>query len=118
MSVRIEFDKPRELRFDLRAIQDLERATGGQPLGQVVTNLSQIGISTLVAALWAGLKHEDKSLTPNLITKMLETYLQSGGRLKPLMDGVSDAIEASGLFKGAEDDEPEGNARPELRSVD
>jgi hypothetical protein len=109
MYVDIDFDKSRRLRFDLSAIQDLEAQMGGQPLGAIVHQLTQMGITALRNALWAGLKHEDRALTPNLVTKKLTRYIEEGKNLKTLYDRVSDAIEASGLFKGAEADGPEGN---------
>lgn len=107
MSIAIDFDKPRQLKFDLAAIKDLEAQLGGQPLGTIVQHLSKMGVSTLITALWAGMKHEDRSLTPNLVTKLLETYIKKGKRVKPLMDAVSDAIEESGLFKAMEDETPD-----------
>lgn len=115
----VMFDKQRDLKYDLAAIKDLEAQLGGQPLGAIVQQLSQMGISALTVALWAGFKHEDRSLTPNLVTKMLEAYLQKGNRIGTLMNAVSDAIEESGLFKSAADDEvgvEDPNRTPELRS--
>lgn len=109
MSVRIEFDKPRELKFDLRAIKDLEANMGGQPLGTVVQQLSQLGVTALTMALWAGLKHEDKALSPNLVTKYLERYIHDGKSLRVLGRAVNDAIEETGLFR-MDDEELEGNA--------
>ena len=53
----IEFDRPRLLKFDLAAIRDLERALDGKPLGAIVNDLQNLGINSLVMALWAGLKH-------------------------------------------------------------
>ena len=109
--VSIEFDRSRSLMFDLAAIRDLERAMDGQPLGAIVNQIAQLGVNALVVALWAGLKHEDKTLSPNGVTKRLETYLKAGGKLRPLADGLNDALEECGLFASGEVDE--GNARTE-----
>lgn len=120
MTVEIVFDKPRQLRYDLAAIKDLENALGGEPLGKIVSNLGQMGINALTMSLWAGLKHEDRTLTPNLVTKLLEKYLDDGKSLKKLMTAVNDAIDQSGLFKSVESEEDEaaaGNAPPE-RALD
>ena len=111
MSVPITLDKPRELKFDLRAVQDLERALAGRPLGAILQDLAQIGITTITQALWAGLKHEDKSLTPALITRMLETYLANGGRMMPIAQAISAALDETGIFRTDDDDgAAEGNA--------
>jgi hypothetical protein len=102
--VSIDFDKPRQLRFDLAAIRDLEAAMGGEPLGVVVDRLANLGVNALILALWAGLKHEDRALTPHLVTVRLETYLKNGRTLRALADGINDALEECGLFKAAVDE--------------
>jgi hypothetical protein len=77
--------------------------------------LSQVGITAITVALWAGLKWEDKTLNPNLVTKMLADYIEKGGRMKPIIDALSQALEETGLFKtGDEDDadeDGEGNGK-------
>lgn len=82
---------------------------GGQPLGLVVQQLSQLGVTAITMALWAGLKHEDKALTPSLVTKMLESYIAQGKSMRVLGRALNDAIEETGLFRTA-DEEAEGNA--------
>lgn len=98
--ITIEFDKTRRLHFDLPAIKDLETAMGGLPLGAIVQQLEQAGVNAIVYSLWAGLKHEDAALTPNLITKMLTRHITEGRSLFPIAQGLNDAFEASGLFRG------------------
>jgi hypothetical protein len=109
MPITIDLDKPRELKFDLRAIKDLEANMNGQPLGAIVQQLAQIGVTAIVMALWAGLKHEDRSLTPSLVTKMLEQYIAEGKSLRTLGRALNDAIDETGLF--TVDEEPEGNGQ-------
>lgn len=105
MSVPVTLDKRRDLHFDLRAIQDLERALNGRPIGAIIQDLAQLGITSITLALWAGLKHEDKALTPALVTRLLEAYLAGRGRMKPLADALSEALDQTGIFStGAEDD--------------
>jgi hypothetical protein len=103
--ITIEFDKPRQLQYDLAAIRDLEGAMQGEPLGVIVGRLANLGVNALVLALWAGLKHDDRAITPGLVTKRLEAYLKAGKPLRALADGINDALEESGLFKAAGDDE-------------
>ena len=103
--VSVEFDKPRQLHYDLAAIRDLEQALGGQPLGTIIQSLSNLGVNAMVLALWAGLKHEDRAITPNLVTKRLESYLKNGGKLSVLADAISNALDECGLFT-ADDEAP------------
>jgi hypothetical protein len=108
--VPIAFDKPRHLKFTLSAIKDMEANLGGQPLGAVMSLLGQVGITAITVALWAGLKHEDKTLTPSLVTKMLSDYIEKGGRTKPLIDALSAALDETHIFKTDDDEDREGNA--------
>jgi hypothetical protein len=109
--IQIDFDKPRNLHFDLAAVRDLEGALGGQPLGVIVQQMGQIGVNAIVLGLWAGLKHEDKSLNPTLVTRKLETYIKQGKSLKKLGVALNDALEEVGLFRN---EDAEGNEQPEL----
>jgi len=97
--VQVEFDKPRALFYDLAAIRDLEQALDGRPLGAIIQQLANLGVNAMVLALWAGFKHEDRAITPNLVTKRLEAYLREGKRLSVLADAVSDALDECGLFR-------------------
>jgi hypothetical protein len=114
--VQIDFDRPRELKFDLRSIRDLERAMDGQPIGAILGLLSQAGVTATVTALWAGLKHEDASLSTNLVTKYLETYMQDGKSLRKLAHALSTEILATGLFKSDVEELEEGNAQTTART--
>ena len=102
--VTVEFDQQRQLFYDLAAIRDLEAAMGGEPLGVIVGRLANLGVNALVLSLWAGLKHHDRAITPNLVQRRLETYLQQGKPLRALADGINDALEECGLFKTAADE--------------
>jgi len=107
--ITLQFDKPRQLKYDLAAIRDLERNMNGEPLGVIVGRLANLGVDALILSLWAGLKHEDRALTPHLVTLRLETYLAGGGTLRQLADGINDALEECGLFKTARDEQAPAN---------
>lgn len=113
MAIPIDFDKPRELKFNLAAIRDMEAALDGKPLAAIIGDITRLGINATVIALWAGLKHEDRTLNVNLVTKMLEAYLQNGGKLRVLSRSLDQALEETGLFKNEDDEDDAGNAPPE-----
>ncbi len=112
MYTEIILDKPRRLRFDMTAMRDLEAALG-HPLGVIWQQLQQMGVSALCLTLWAGLKHEDKALTQNLTNKIVERYVANGGKLKPIITAVSEAMESSDVFKSLIEDDELGNDSPE-----
>jgi hypothetical protein len=99
----ISFDRARHLSFDLVAIKDLETQMGGLPVGAIVQQLQMAGVTAIIAALWAGLKHEDPTLTPASVTQLLSNYVASGMGLLPLARGLNAALEASGVFRGTAD---------------
>ena len=108
--IAIDFDKPRQLHFDLAAVRDLEATLGGKPLASIINDLSQLGVNALVMALWAGLKHEDRALNPKLVERMLSTYITNKKSLRILGRAVNDALEETGLFRNEDDEASEGNA--------
>ena len=62
--VTIELDKPRRLRYNLWSLKALQDATGLKlsELGSFLAE-TQDDIEKMATLLWAGLIHEDKSLT-------------------------------------------------------
>lgn len=112
MYVDLELDKPRRLRFDLRAIRDLEQVTG-KSVGAITNDLRQVSVTAIIACLWTGLKHEDSTLNQNLIVKLLEQYLEDPAHsIKTVLRAIDDALSGSGLLRNIGEDS-EGNAQPE-----
>ena len=109
--IPLEFDKPRNLKFDIRAIKDLEAQMSGLPLAVIIGQLASVGVTALTTALWAGLKHEDAGLTIRNVTSKLQDYVNSGKSLKPIARALNDAIQETGLLRSDDDEEPEGNER-------
>lgn len=107
--VQIDFDKPRNLKFDLAAVRDLEANLGGKPLGSIINDLSNIGVNTIVFALWAGLKHEDPTLNPKLVERMLTKYIAQKKSLRLIGRKLNEGIEETGLFRNEDDEVEEGN---------
>lgn len=103
------FDRPRNLRFDVNALADLEdRAKAG--IAQLFSE-ERIGLNALRLMLWAGLKHEDRTLTVERVGDMLSEYLSKGGSLEEVTQILSEAVEACGLFERA-DQNKEGSVAP------
>jgi len=105
-------DRPRNLRFDVNALADLEeRAKAG--IGTIFSE-ERAGFNSVRLALWAGLKHEERTLNPDRVGELIGEFLTGGGDLQEIMSVVTDAINASGLFKvevAREGDEGEGEKK-------
>lgn len=94
--VTIDLDRPRTLRYGLNAMVALEER--GIILGK--TDLEKP--STIRALLWAGLIHEDPSLTEEQVGEMVDDP-------RALLR-VSQAVVRA--LAGAQPDAPKGKARP------
>ncbi len=67
----VELDKKRELRFDLNAMAELEEIYGDFQETMDTLN-KKISIKAMRALLYAGLKHEDESLTLKKVGSMVK----------------------------------------------
>lgn len=90
-SVPIELDRTRHLRYDVNAIADLETELGSG-LSEIFDE-KNVGISTIRAVLWAGLKWEDRSMTILKAGILMTEYLEVEGNT---FEGLAEIV-VSGL---------------------
>ena len=83
--VQIELDRQRTVLYDLNAYCLMEENAGGKFLSGIDWN--QIGARDLRLLLWAGLVHEDPSLTAADVGKMIDM-----ARVPEIMDRVQQAL--------------------------
>lgn len=73
LSVPIILDKERNLRFGFAAMMVLEKQFPGKSFLDIIKEIQEKPtITMLVHIIWAGLIHEDKSLTPDKVAKILD----------------------------------------------
>ena len=70
-SVTVELDKARNLRYGTNALCTIEELTGKPISALDLTNLS---IRDLRNILFAGLSHEDETLTPEIVGGLIDDY--------------------------------------------
>jgi hypothetical protein len=70
--VILELDRPREFRFDLHALSDLQKKAGLK-LDGLEAWLAGINddLDRLILVLWAGLRQEDKEMTFELAGRLI-----------------------------------------------
>lgn len=73
--VIIELDKPRTLRYGMNALIKIEELTA-KNLAKL--DLDNISIKDLRTIVYAGLFHEDKSLTPEKCADLIDEYSDIG----------------------------------------
>jgi hypothetical protein len=111
-SVDITLDKPRRIRFDVNALDTLDQALGGMPLMEMIRLLSQGSVRASKLALWVGLRHEDRNLTPDRVGNMMQEHLDDGGELGELNDKVMEALYGSGIIRRPEEPAPQDPTPP------
>jgi hypothetical protein len=87
--VPVKLDRLRHLKFSFNALADLQDA---DPL---IFTKDVGSLPVIRRYLWAGLKHEDPTLTEEEIGDILETWLGKGGDILELAAKVGEAINIS-----------------------
>lgn len=93
--VTVTLDKPYVLAFGTKALRRLEEATGC-PVYAIAEQ--QLGVSWLVDALWSGLVYNHPDLTIDDVDAIIDTYLENGGDIGPVIEAIVEAMSASGWF--------------------
>ena len=106
--VEVTLDQPRHLFFNLRALRALDRAMGEAGIGRALELLRALNFATLERVLWAGMLHEEPTLTVSLVQKRLETFTDAGGNATDLYAAAYKALNGSRVFGP-----PEGEVKPE-----
>jgi hypothetical protein len=107
-TVPIVLDKARNLRLDVNALADADELAG-KAVNEFISG-ERVGIAAIRALLWAGLKHEDRKLTPTAAGDLMHAELAKGeGGVAPLVSKLREALIASGLFGGP----AQKNGKPE-----
>jgi len=101
---RIVFgQRERALRYDIAAMLALEEAMGGKPTGEIVASLQRWSFTAMVLLLWAGFRHEDKTLTQSQTRRALEAFIgEPDSNIRQLRKDITDAIETSSWYKQIE----------------
>ena len=69
--VTINLDRPRTLRYGMNALATIEDITGKSILS---LDLNNVGVRDLLAIVYGGLYHEDKTLTIEKVGELIDDY--------------------------------------------
>ncbi len=83
--ITFELDKPRTLRYGINALAKIEDITGKNLMKLDLTN---IGVKDLLAIVYAGLYHEDKTLTIEKVGDLIDEHSD----LKQVAEKVGEAL--------------------------
>jgi hypothetical protein len=95
--------RERVLRYDIAAMLALEEASDGKPTGEIVSSLQRWSFTAMVLLLWAGFRHEDKSLTQAQTRRALEAFVnEPHANIRQLRQDITNAIEGSAWYRQIE----------------
>lgn len=97
-TIDITLDKPRRLRFDMKALRALEtdvRRELGLPLQEAMVRWFSVTARLLVLH---GLRHEDPKLTLERVEGAIQNYIDAGGDVTLVYEAASRALRLSGVF--------------------
>jgi hypothetical protein len=103
--VPIKLDKTRNLRYSLKALSRIEDELGCSIAG---IDFSNVSIKQIVTFIWAGLIHEEKSLSVDDVMDLLDDDDVS---LDDLMIKVTEAMDAAMKSMGTSGKKPPGQQR-------
>ena len=94
--IAVQYDKPRIMKFEFESIVDFERAAG---MALTAIDFSQMGFFLLQTIVWAGLKHEDATLTQSATGKLLQKLITEKIKtFEEIGTDIQEALKESGLF--------------------
>ncbi|MCI8944882.1 hypothetical protein [Pumilibacter intestinalis] len=86
--ITINLDKPRTLRYGMNALAKIEDLTGKSILS---LDLNKLGIKDLLAIVYGGLYHEDKTLTIQKVGDLIDEY----SNLNEVAEKLGEALTAA-----------------------
>lgn len=103
--VQINLDKPRNMKFNLRAMMEFEKATGKNVFKEDIWE--DMSATDIVYLLWATLKHEDENLTVDDVAEMVHF-----GNMEEITEKLTKAFGMSLPDAGRSGDEKNVNTTP------
>ena len=97
--VEIQIDgKARKLAFNYMTVADLEEAMNGQSAIGLLSNPDKLGLHAIRMFVMFGLRHEDRTMTKQKASALLQKYFDDGGDFLTLTDAITKALLLSGAF--------------------
>lgn len=92
--VKVKIGKTYTLAFGTKALRVFERELG-RPINELADNF---GVDVVVALLHAGMVYNHPEVSADDVENMLDSFLEKGGDITPVIAAVSEAIMACGWF--------------------
>lgn len=93
----IQLDKIRNLRYGMKAISLIEKSLG-KPISKV--DMENITMEETATLIWAGLVHEDKDLTPEIVMDLVDEHSDIQKAIKALGQAFQGAFGSGEVDEG------------------
>ncbi len=138
-TVEIQLDRPRQLLFNHNALADLDMVflrDFGKSVFQIFVSFEKaaaalegvgeddvsgmmdhlppemISFAGMRVFLWAGLKHEDKTLSVNRTGELMDAAAENGTDMTALLTVILSAVMKSSAFSGKKEDPAQPAGKP------
>lgn len=101
--------RTRNYRYDLNALADFEQEVG-MGFGQLMQ--MKAAFAMVRALLWAGLKHEDRTLSIEYVGELVQDAMNAGATLDDLMTDAFEAAVAHGALGKQKEPDPTVTVEP------
>lgn len=91
--------KEHSLRLTFKGLAAVERATG---VSVMMLTPQSFGFNVIGGLFWAGIRDQHPGLTLDQAADMLQNHVDAGGKLAPVVDAISEALERSGLLQATD----------------
>lgn len=115
--IDLKDNKEHHLRYDLNCLCDIETVFDCG-FFNILKNWD--GFRLTRCLLWAGLKWKDKKMTQVKAGKIIEEYIDAGGKMKDISAICMDALTASGALKNLmepDEDDDDSDEEPDTDEV-
>lgn len=102
-----------EIKYDVNSICLLEEKTGKGLMG--LLNENNMGFNIIRLLLWAGLRHKQQHLTPEITGQWIQNYLIQKKSLANLMEKITEALKESGVL--GDEENKDSNIAGEINPV-
>lgn len=113
--VSIELDKTRNLRFGMTALMKIEEKLG-RPFSQIDFE-HELQYKDLAIILWAGLVHEDSTLTFDKVAELIDDYSDIQTAMQKMGEAMQEAFGKNVMRIAEEMDEENGTGEEPLRTL-
>lgn len=113
--IGIELDKQRNLRYGMVALMKIEEKLG-RPFSSIDFE-NDLQYKDLAAIIWAGLVHEDNTLTPLKVAELIDDYSDIQAVMSKLGEAMQEAFGKNVLRMAEEQSEENGTGTEQLRTL-